>query len=40
MRRRELEVLIGITEKQALSALRALGTMVERTDENTWRLCS
>jgi len=40
MRRRDLEVMIGITEKQALSALRALGTMVERTDENTWRICS
>lgn len=40
MRRRDLEAMIGLSEKQTLSALRALGPLVERTDENTWRLCS
>ncbi|MDX3582516.1 GIY-YIG nuclease family protein [Streptomyces europaeiscabiei] len=38
MRRRDLEVLIGITEKQALKALDGLKPGVERTDSDTWRL--
>jgi hypothetical protein len=38
MRRRDLEVRIGISERQALDALRAMRPDVERTAENTWRL--
>lgn len=40
MRRRDLEVLIGISERQALDALRALRPATERTNRDTWRLSS
>lgn len=38
MRRRDLEVAVGLSEKQVLDALRAMRPAVERTEENTWRL--
>jgi hypothetical protein len=37
MRRRDLEALIGLTERQTLDALRALKPAVERTERDTWR---
>jgi Meiotically Up-regulated Gene 113 (MUG113) protein len=38
MRRRDLELMIGITERQTLKALEGLKPKVERTPNDTWRL--
>ncbi|WP_063739300.1 GIY-YIG nuclease family protein [Streptomyces iakyrus] len=40
MRRRDLQALTGLTEKQVLSGLAALKPDVERTPQGIWRLTS